>query len=60
MKRDLYGLPDPLCKFAQFYGFHTTIEELTSLTEDKDWDCHQTQTSSDYPIFENYMQGYLP
>ena len=56
MKYDMYELPESLYEFAQISDFHGVIEDLAAMAEDEDWNYHNTTSTSDLPILENYIR----
>ena len=57
MKYDMYELPESLYEFAQISDFHGVIEDLAAMAEDEDWNYHNTTSTSDLPILENYIRN---
>ena len=57
MKHDMYELPESLYEFAQISDFHGVIEDLATMAEDEDWNYHNTTSTSNLPILENYIRN---
>lgn len=57
MKNDMYELSESLYDFAQIPNFPGVIEDLKNIVEDEDWTYHNTATSSNYPVLENYVNN---
>ena len=57
MKHDMYELPESLYEFAQINDFHGVIEDLAAMAEDEDWNYHNTPSTSNLPILENYIRN---
>ena len=57
MKHDMYELPESLYEFAQINDFHGVIEDLAAMAEDEDWNYHNTTSTSNLPILENYIRN---
>lgn len=57
MKNDIYELPDDIFKFAQFMNYHNCISDLANFAEPEDWSYHNTPSSSNHPILQNYFNN---
>ena len=57
MKHDMYELPESLYKFAQINDFHAVIKDLADIAEKEDWNYHNTTSTSNFPILENYIRN---